>query len=84
MSTTPPATSPDTAVSAVDAVLAGLVEGLERFVVEGLEVDYARPAAWSPVLASLQLDVAVPGHHRVVRPAPAAPAPALLSLLPGA
>lgn len=75
MSTTPPAGTPDAVVSAVDALLAGLVEGLERFVLEGLEVDYARPAAWAPVLGSLQLDVAVPGHDRVVRPDPAAPAP---------
>ncbi len=72
MSTTPPAGTPDTVVSAVDALLAGPVEGLERFVIEGLEVDFARPAAWSPVLGSLQLDVEVPGHDRVVRPDPAA------------
>jgi hypothetical protein len=72
MSTAPPAGTPDTVVSAVDALLAGLVEGLERFVVDGLEVDFARPAACRRK-RSLQLDVAVQGHDRVVRPDPAAP-----------
>ncbi|MFC6237624.1 HNH endonuclease [Longivirga aurantiaca] len=67
MSSSRGSSTSETVVSAVDALLAGLVQGLERFVVEGLEADYARPAAWSPVLGSLQLDVDVPGHRRPAR-----------------